>query len=91
MVAIKDLSIENVHSVYSGKDGKCCCGCAGKHSRNTRFPRPEPKEAYRNNFNDKMVRKVIKIVQDNAGIAEHGDNHWSVVLGERLYIAYFDN
>lgn len=26
------ITIENVKQVYSGKDGKCCCGCAGKHS-----------------------------------------------------------
>ena len=26
------ISIENIKQVYSGKDGKCCCGCAGKHS-----------------------------------------------------------
>lgn len=23
--------LENVESVYSGKNGMCCCGCSGKH------------------------------------------------------------
>lgn len=26
------LAAEAVKSVYSGRDGKCCCGCAGTHS-----------------------------------------------------------
>jgi hypothetical protein len=26
------INAEQVKSVYSGKDGKCCCGCSGKHS-----------------------------------------------------------
>jgi hypothetical protein len=25
------ISIENIDRVYSGKDGKCCCGCSGKY------------------------------------------------------------
>lgn len=30
------VPVANVQSVYSGVDGKCCCGCAGKHSTSTR-------------------------------------------------------
>jgi hypothetical protein len=26
------IAIDTIKQVYSGKDGKCCCGCAGKHS-----------------------------------------------------------
>ena len=27
------MNPEKITSVYSGKNGKCCCGCSGKHYR----------------------------------------------------------
>ena len=30
------IPIEKINHVYSGRDGKCCCGCAGTHSRSPR-------------------------------------------------------
>lgn len=29
---MNNVNIEQVSSVYSGKNGSCCCGCAGKHT-----------------------------------------------------------
>lgn len=31
---IKDVKVEDVLSVYSGKANSCCCGCSGKHTYN---------------------------------------------------------
>lgn len=29
-------TLADVKSVYSGVNGKCCCGCSGKHSESDR-------------------------------------------------------
>jgi hypothetical protein len=86
------LTPADVMSVYSGKAGRCCCGCAGKHRYSSvhravgstnRGYKVEDKEV-----NDAQVRRVLGIVQKNAGLATAGGNHFAVVLGERLYVVY---
>jgi hypothetical protein len=34
MKKLQDLTVDDVIQVYSGQDGKCCCGCSGKHTYN---------------------------------------------------------
>jgi acyl-CoA hydrolase len=69
------IDITKVTSVYSGKDGKCCCGCSGKHYEAS---------------SEKMVRKVVKLINSDLDRAEQGSNDVSLVVGDRIYIAYFD-
>lgn len=85
------LNISNVLSVYSGRDGACCCGCKGKHYYRTES-RSQASEsrgyAVRDEeISDKMATKVLRIVQ-NADHTEVGPNYVSTVVGERLYIVY---
>lgn len=87
-----DLSMDNVVSVYSGRNGKCCCGCAGKHtyavahrdaaSRSVGYPIKDE------DVNDHVVKGVINKIKRNADAAECYTDHVAVVVGARLYIAY---
>jgi len=83
---------KKIRSVYSGKDG-CACGCNGKHFYTTAdikasgAGRGYPVTS--DEVSDAMVTKVIKKLLEHPSFIEAGDNNFSLVLGKRLYIAYF--
>lgn len=81
---------DSIESVYSGKDGKCCCGCAGTHRYNSKHARHDHE---RDSINDKQVAKVLRVVQDGVALGETTveDTHAWRVVGTRLYIAYYAN
>jgi len=45
---IAEIDLSKVRSVYVGKNGRCCCGCAGTHTR------PEDPDGAR------IVRNVVR-------------------------------
>lgn len=69
-VKLADLTIDDVRSVYSGKAGKCCCGCAGKHSYNPAHVKEATKDrGYsidENEINARQVKRVLNIIKANA-------------------------
>lgn len=71
-----NIDINTVKSVYSGKDGKCCCGCAGTHWKNT-------------DDNMRNVKRIVKKIE-NATELDNGGSYIAAVEGSRLYIVYFD-
>jgi len=80
-----------VSSVYSGIDGKCCCGCSGKHYyASTHREWAQKKRGYAvkdEDINDRMIEKVIKIIENAEKIEDLG-SCISTTVGKRLYIAY---
>lgn len=86
------LTSEDVLSVYSGKNGKCCCGCAGKHSYSSRYMSEASKrrgyEVKSEEVDDRTVTRVLNIIKKNSHDAEFAFSHVAVVVGSRLYIAY---
>lgn len=90
--AVQELQIADIMSVYSGKAGACCCGCSGKH----RYASAHREVASKNRgylitddeVNDQQVRKVLRIVQSQAGKAESFGTGYSVEQGARLYCVY---
>lgn len=68
------ISIENVKSVYSGKNGKCCCGCAGKHSED-----------------QKQKTRIVNILNKDQDTIIDESGHAYTVVGNRLYIVYFND
>jgi hypothetical protein len=70
------IDVNNVDSVYSGKDGKCCCGCAGTH-----YHAKDPKSA-------RMIKKVVGIL-NSATDVDDLTNCVSTVVGDRLYVVHF--
>lgn len=87
-----NLTTDNVMSVYSGRDGKCCCGCAGNHRYNSKHREAATKNrGYAvddDDINDKQVKRVLTLLQDNYQHVEAGGNHFSLVVGERIYVVY---
>ena len=88
------LEVSDAPSVYSGKDGACCCGCKGKHSYNSKHTEWSGKNrgyaVKAEDVNDKQVKRVLKIVQERANEldTDMGENYFSTVVGQRLYIVY---
>jgi hypothetical protein len=88
---IESLSLENVKSVYSGKPGKCCCGCSGIHRYNARFAKDDYE---RSRVSDRFVKRVINVLKKNAPVYDPDANdldrtYVAAVVENRLYVAYF--
>lgn len=86
---LRNLTWQEVSSVYSGINGRCCCGCSGQH-RSSSFR--TKKENY-HVINDKQVRRVLKILQSaDPKNVECGTSYFSTVIPgnafDRLYIVY---
>lgn len=89
-----DLSKNDVMSVYSGKAGRCCCGCAGKHYYNSKHvAKAGVNRGYKisaDEVNDTMITRVLNTLKKNAHLLESGfdEHYFSITLDNRLYIAY---
>jgi hypothetical protein len=96
------INLHNVMQVYSGKQGKCCCGCAGKHTYHSIHRELAPNYVKEDDADfgptkDRVVKQVVnKIVAIAEGRMAGGgavefvrDEYVSAVVGERLYVAYF--
>ena len=85
------ITTDKVMSVYSGKNGKCCCGCAGKHYYASQFQKQASEhrgyEVTDDEVSDRMVKRVVGIINAAASV-EVEPSFISAVVGERLYIAY---
>lgn len=90
---IQDVKTEQVMSVYAGRAGKCCCGCAGKHSYNSAHVEVASKyrgyEVTPDDVDDRMVLRVLRLVQSvqAAGpLLDDGPDIYSAEIGKTLYI-----
>jgi len=87
------IDISKVSSVYYGQDGKCCCGCAGKHVYHPdHVEYASKKRGYavdRDEVKMSTVKYVVGMIEKNpACIQERDDEMITAVVGTRLYIAY---
>ena len=97
------LTTDKVMSVYNGKAHKCCCGCAGTHSYNSKHVvAASANRGYlvdAEECNDKEIGRILKLVQAAAGEAaanqvdgEENDFGTSelyfITRGKREYIVY---
>jgi len=61
---LKDLTTAHVMSVYTGRDGACCCGCAGTHRYNSTMVEAAGKDrgypVTQEEVNDKQVLRVLR-------------------------------
>jgi hypothetical protein len=90
---MKALKIEDVMSVYRGKDGRCCCGCAGKHIYAAAYQAAAGKRrGYKvddDEVNDSSVKRVVNVINKNLDRLDMNESGiMSCVVGKTVYIAY---
>lgn len=90
------IDLKQIQSVYSGKNGKCCCGCAGKHTYASAHRAAASKNrGYEITDNEISDRSVKLIVDKIIALSKEGKvdmirrDFISAVNDDRLYIAYF--
>lgn len=86
-----DLQVDDVLSVYSGRNGACCCGCSGTHSYNSKYKDLGTKrrgyEVKDEDVNDRQVRRVLNIIKKAEKVNEEY-SYLATVVKNRLYIVY---
>lgn len=93
LAALTGFTKETTVSVYSGKDGKCCCGCAGTHRYNSRLVATASAnrgyEVSADEISDAQVTRVLRtIIEGDADGLEFGDRYVSRVVNGRVFVAY---
>lgn len=96
------IDINKVQSVYSGKNGRCCCGCAGKHTYASKYKKVGSRDrgyvVQPEEVSDRTVKLIVnkmnKLLAIPGAKPEYLDKKTlkefaSIVQGDRLYIAYF--
>ena len=85
------IDIEKVVSVYSGKRGKCMCGCAGKHTYAKKYQDYGTKDRGYSvgdeDCNDRTVKLIVGKVMRNPD-SKFEDNYWYVDTDSRSYVVY---
>jgi len=92
-----NLDSSQVRSVYSGKVGRCCCGCNGKHWYSLAHREESGKsrgylvrdEEISDQQVKKIVNKIIRLVEGGATLDKVDGIYYSVDVGNKRYIAYF--
>lgn len=88
---VASLTETDIMSVYSGVNGKCCCGCSGKHTTNPLYRALRSEErGYQvddEECNAKTVKAILNKIKKNADQMNEGDyqpgDFVSVVIGKR--------
>ena len=88
---ISEVTLSNVRSAYSGKAGRCCCGCSGKHVYQERTRELASKRrGYSVNddeINEKKIASILKKIQnDPQSYAK--DSYIALEIERKLYIVY---
>jgi hypothetical protein len=93
-----DIDLSRIEAVYSGKDGRCCCGCSGKHTYASKYQKAAGERRGYEVTDDEVSDRTVKLIvnkirsaspdqrQDNLEGSYRG--YHAAVIGERLYIAY---
>jgi hypothetical protein len=91
------ITIDQVQSVYSGKLGACCCGCAGKHTyRQDLADYGKELRGYdfsEDDLNDRVLKRhlntINKALADGSDFVKVDDFGAVYETATRWYIAYF--
>lgn len=78
--------MQAVYKVYSGKAGKCMCGCAGKYSY-TAQGAVDHNPGYEPNINERGVKIIAgKVLRNPNAVRE--DDYMFVEENGRILVAY---
>lgn len=84
---LMNLRPSDIDQVYSGIDGKCCCGCSGTHYYRAAYAADPTNDLGEVKVSDKMVVKVLSIIQAAEDV-DFDSAYIATTVGKRLYIAY---
>jgi hypothetical protein len=90
------IDVAQISSVYSGINGRCCCGCSGKHTYAKAYQAEQSKrrgyEVEDDEVNDRTVKLICNKIMNAAPWERQDSNvyreYYAAVIGQRLYIAY---
>ena len=88
------LTLDNVASVYSGKVGRCCCGCSGKHTYASALRDEASKsrgyEVRDEEINDRTVKMIFNKVANKywKDVTKISETCYSYETDTRLYVLY---
>lgn len=86
------VDIARVMKVYSGRKGKCMCGCAGRYRCASALrAEAQASRGYAfddNEVSDQAVARVVKILNEDPRTVIEPDHAW-VDQGNMSYVAYF--
>lgn len=88
---VASLNETDIMSVYSGVNGKCCCGCSGKYTYNPLYQAiASENRGYgvgQEECNAKTVKAILNKIKKNVDQMKEGDyqpgDFISVVIGQR--------
>lgn len=88
IVKILGLSTSDVIQVYSGINGKCCCGCSGTHTYNPLYKdiasEQRGYEVDDDQCSEKTVKRILNKIKKNLDAVDCFESDFvSVVLGKR--------
>jgi hypothetical protein len=96
---VMKIDVSNVFQVYSGKQGKCCCGCSGKHTYHSIHRELAPDYVKEDDADfgpskDRVVRQIVRKIEDAAlfGRVEFVRDEYVSAENEegtRVWVAYF--
>jgi hypothetical protein len=89
-------ALTDVVSVYSGKAGKCCCGCSGKHRVASAHRQAAAKSRGYAVDDDEVSDRSVKLIYRKVKAAieagndegNRGPDCWSVDIGNRTLCVY---
>lgn len=71
---LESVTLDQVMSVYSGKKGKCYCGCSGDHRyASAHVGAASEDRGYQvtpDEVNDRQVKRVLRIIKENFTLPE---------------------
>ena len=84
------VDISNITKVYSGKDGRCMCGCAGKYSYTAHGAAEDgPGYDVSDSVNERSVKIIAKKVLSNPN-TDHSDTGYAVLeRNGRVLVVFF--
>jgi hypothetical protein len=95
-INIFETTVDDVMSVYSGINGRCCCGCSGNHRYNSKHVKVASKHrGYKvtpEEVSDRTVKMILNKLKRNPEcidvVPRKSYNFFSGVIGSRLYVVY---
>lgn len=91
-IDIQAITPDMVRSVYSGKRGKCMCGCAGNHRYNPAHREEGSKDrgyaVADDEVNMAQVTRVLRLIQAEPEAKVDDAGFIYADVGNRSYVAY---